>query len=195
MRKMAARIGISKTNVIDTAFGILEETQSIQLVSMTAVAARLGIRVQSLYAHIDGSTGLKRELALRSLEKLAQDLNQAAIGIAGIGAVRAVLKAQFNFALTHPAAFQASIYPPGNDDLIIKAIEEVNYPMHKILKEAGIEDATITHWSRLVLSTIYGYSTLNQNRQLTLPVSTKESIDYIINVLVTDIDDKISTDK
>ena len=79
MRKMAARIGISKTNVIDTAFGILEETQSIQLVSMTAVAARLGIRVQSLYAHIDGSTGLKRELALRSLEKLAQDLNQAAM--------------------------------------------------------------------------------------------------------------------
>jgi len=71
---MAARIGISKTNVIDTAFGILEETQSIQLVSMTAVAARLGIRVQSLYAHIDGSTGLKRELALRSLEKLAQDI-------------------------------------------------------------------------------------------------------------------------
>ena len=74
MRKMAARIGISKTNVIDTAFGILEETQSIQLVSMTAVAKRLGIRVQSLYAHIDGSTGLKRELALRSLEKLAQDI-------------------------------------------------------------------------------------------------------------------------
>ena len=65
--------------------------------------------------------------------------------------------------------------------------------MHKILKEAGIDDATITHWSRLVLSTIYGYSTLNQNKQLTLPVSTKESIDYIINVLVTDIGDKVST--
>tara|TARA_B100001250_G_C19628782_1_gene712793 strand:+ start:154 stop:732 length:579 start_codon:yes stop_codon:yes gene_type:complete len=189
---MAARIGISKSNVVETAFDLLEETQNIQLVSMTAVAARLGIRVQSLYAHIDGTVGLQRELALRSLKKLAQHLNQAAIGVAGIDAIRAVLKAKFDFALEHPAAFKASIYPPGNDAQIKEAIEQVNYPMHKILQDTGVQESMIIHWSRLVLSAIYGYSALHQNGQLTLPVSTKESIDYIITVLVTEIDGKTS---
>ena len=97
---MAARLGISKADVIDTAFELLEETQNVQAVTMTAVAARLGIRVQSLYAHVDGTQGLQREIALRSLQKLAQRLNQAAIGVAGIDAVRSVLKAQFDFALS-----------------------------------------------------------------------------------------------
>ena len=54
---MAARLGISKADVIDTAFELLEETQNVQAVTMTAVAARLGIRVQSLYAHVDGTQG------------------------------------------------------------------------------------------------------------------------------------------
>ena len=96
---MAARLGISKADVVDTAYELLEETQNVQVVTMTAVAARLGIRVQSLYAHVDGTQGLQREIALRSLQKLAQRLNQAAIGVAGIDAVRSVLKAQFDFAL------------------------------------------------------------------------------------------------
>ena len=43
------------------------------------------------------------------LAKLAQRLNQAAIGVAGIDAVH---RPQFDFAPEHPAEFAASIYPP-----------------------------------------------------------------------------------
>ncbi len=64
--------------------------------------------------------------------------------------------------------------------------------MHKILQDTGVQESMIIHWSRLVLSAIYGYSALHQNGQLTLPVSTKESIDYIITVLVTEINGKTS---
>jgi AcrR family transcriptional regulator len=190
---MAARIGISKADVIDTAYELLEETQNVQAVTMTAVAGHLGIRVQSLYAHVDGTKGLQREIALRGLQKLAQCLNQAAIGVSGIDAVRSVLKAQFDFALTHPAEFAASIYPPGTDTQMLEAIEGVNYPMQKILHNAGIDDSVITHWNRLVLSTICGFSSLHQNGQLTLPVSTKDSMDYIINVLISDVEEKLVT--
>ena len=190
---MAARLGISKADVIDTAFELLEETQNVQAVTMTAVAARLGIRVQSLYAHVDGAKGLEREIALRSLQKLAQRLSQAAMGVAGIDAVRSVLHAQFDFALTHPAEFSASIYPPGTDAQILEAIADVNYPMHKILHDAGIDELVIIHWGRLVLSAISGYSALRQNGQLTLPISTKDSMDYIINVLVADMGEKLAT--
>ena len=190
---MAARLGISKADVIDTAYELLEETQNVQAVTMTAVAARLGIRVQSLYAHVDGTQGLQREIALRSLQKLAQRLNQAAIGVAGIDAVRSVLQAQFDFALEHPAEFAASIYPPGTDPQMLEAIHDVNYPMHKILHNAGIDDAVITHWGRLVLSTLSGFSALHHNGKLTLPISTKDSMNYIINVLVCGVEEKLAT--
>ena len=102
-------------------------------------------------------------------------------------------KAKFDFALEHPAAFKASIYPPGNDAQIKEAIEQVNYPMHKILHDAGIDESVTIHWGRLVLSSISGYSALHQNGQLTLPISTKDSVDYIINVLVSDVGEKLAT--
>ena len=65
--------------------------------------------------------------------------------------------------------------------------------MHKILHDAGIDELVIIHWGRLVLSAISGYSALHQNGQLTLPISTKDSMDYIINVLVADMGEKLAT--
>ena len=37
-------------------------------VALRPVAERLGVRVQSLYAHVDGADGLRRALALRGLD-------------------------------------------------------------------------------------------------------------------------------
>ena len=76
---------------------------------------------------------------------------------------------------------------------MLEAIHDVNYPMHTILHNAGIDDAVITHWGRLVLSTLSGFSALHHNGKLTLPISTKDSMNYIINVLVCDVEEKLAT--
>ena len=64
---MAARRGVTADQVGRAALEVLDEVGSVDRVGPVMVAARLGIRSQSLYAHVDGVEGLRRLLALRSL--------------------------------------------------------------------------------------------------------------------------------
>ncbi|HJM27668.1 MAG: WHG domain-containing protein [Acidimicrobiales bacterium] len=185
---MAARVGITKDQVIKAGIQILRETNDPTAVSMSAIASKIGIRVQSMYAHIDGSSALQRELALFSLDVLAARLTEAAIGISGTQAVRAIIQEQLKFAIEQPGMFAASIFPPGSDSEIQKAIQKVNHPMHKVLEQEQIREPQLTHWSRLVLSTIYGFAMLHRDDQLTLPIPPQNSMTYLLDVLVTDIE-------
>jgi AcrR family transcriptional regulator len=181
---MAARIGITKTQVIEAGISILEEKGKIEEVSLSAVAERTGMRTQSLYAHIDGMKGLRRELALYSLEKLAGAVVDAAMGRAGIDAVEAILQAHLSFALNQPGLFTATIHPPGDDLELQTAINSVSYPLDLVLERIGIEQPERTHWTRLFLSVVYGFSSLYKGAKLTLPVPPENSADHLIRVLI-----------
>ena len=185
---MAAAIGISKTQVIDAAEQILTEKGNIADISLSEVADKTGIRVQSLYAHVDGMNGLRREIALRSLDQLAQTVTDAALGRSGLTAVEAILQAQLTFAITRPGSFAATIHPPGDDQELGDAIAAVQRPLDLVLERLGIAGPEKTHWTRLVLSSIYGYSLLSRDQQLTLPVSPESSAQYLVSVLVTQLE-------
>lgn len=190
---MAAPIGISKTQVIDAAEQILTEKGNIADISLSEVADKTGIRVQSLYAHVDGMNGLRREIALRSLDQLAHTVTDAALGRSGLTAVEAILQAQLAFAITRPGSFAATIHPPGDDQELGDAIAAVQRPLDLVLERLGVTGPEKTHWTRLVLSSIYGYSLLSRDQQLTLPVSPESSGQYLVNVLVTQLENLTQT--
>ena len=50
---MAARRGVTSERVAEAALAILDEAGRLEAVRPSAVAKRLGIRSQSLYAHLD----------------------------------------------------------------------------------------------------------------------------------------------
>lgn len=189
---MAARIGISKKQVIDAAEEILTEKGKLEEVSLSQVAHKTGIRVQSLYAHVDGMNGLRREIALRSLAQLANTVTEAAVGRSGITAVEAILQAQLTFALTRPGSFTATIHPPGDDQELLDAIAAVQRPLDLVLERLEVVDPERTHWTRLVLSSIYGFSLLSRDAQLTLPVSPESSGQHLVDVLVSQIEELTS---
>ena len=190
---MAAPIGISKTQVIDAAEQILTEKGNIADISLSEVADKTGIRVQSLYAHVDGMNGLRREIALRSLDQLAHTVTDAALGRSGLIAVEAILQVQLTFAITRPGSFAATIHPPGDDQELGDAIAAVQRPLDLVLERLGVTGPEKTHWTRLVLSSIYGYSLLSRDQQLTLPVSPESSGQYLVNVLVTQLENLTQT--
>ena len=190
---MAAPIGISKTQVIDAAEQILTEKGNIADISLSEVADKTGIRVQSLYAHVDGMNGLRREIALRSLDQLAHTVTDAALGRSGLTAVEAILQAQLTFAITRPGSFAATIHPPGDDQELGDAIAAVQRPLDLVLERLGVTGPEKTHWTRLVLSSIYGYSLLSRDQQLTLPVSPESSGQYLVSVLVTQLENLTQT--
>ena len=60
---MAHRMGLAKASVVEAAAKLIDEEGIAQL-SLGHLAERLGVRTPSLYNHIAGLPGLKRDLSL-----------------------------------------------------------------------------------------------------------------------------------
>src|SRR3954467_11268302 len=99
---MAARVGVARAAVLDAATAVLLDDGRLANVGLRPVADRLGVRIQSLYAHIEGVAELRRCLALRALDDLARALAESAIGRSGSDAVASIVRAYITFALEHP---------------------------------------------------------------------------------------------
>ena len=181
---MAARRGVTGDQVARAALEILDEVGDIDAVGPGMVAGRLGIRSQSLYAHVDGVDGLRRLLALRSLADLADAVTGAAVGRSGADAIDAVVRAHLGFAMTLPGRFSAAIHPPGDDPDLLVAVERVGRPVQTVLEMLGLDADERVHWTRLQLSLVWGFATLWRDGRLTLAPDPESTVDHLVAALV-----------
>ena len=181
---MAARRGVTRKQLADAALAVLDAENRIEAVKLGAVAKRLGIRSQSLYAHVEGVAGLRRLLALWTLEELTQVVMGAAVGRSGRDAVDAILRANLAFAIKHPGRFEASLHPPGNDLELAIAVERAGQPLQSVLTSLGLDAEQRIHWIRLQLSLIVGFTTLVQNGRLTLAPNPLTTVDHVVATLL-----------
>ncbi len=79
---MATQVGLDHDAVVEAAGALVDES-GVEALTLAGLAARLGIRSQSLYAHVDGLDGLLRDLALDSVRQLGDELRSSVIGRSG----------------------------------------------------------------------------------------------------------------
>ena len=180
-------MGISRDQVVDAAVAVLEERGRVEAVTLRPVAERLGVRVQTLYAHVDGVDGLRRALALRGLDALSDALTEAAIGRAGPDAVEAVVRAYLGFAADHPGLWDATLVPPGDDPELVAAMAAVTRPLDLVLASAGFDTTEATHWYRIVFSTVHGFSVLRRDGTLTLDADPDDTVERIIAMFTREL--------
>ena len=185
---MARKVGIDRDQVLAAALEVLDDEGRPESVTLRAVAARIGIRTQSLYAHVDGAAGLRRELALRTLDELATVVTQAAVGRSGREAVEAMVRARLDYAMAQPGRFAAAIYPPGQDAELNAAIDAVSRPLSVVLDLCGIAFEDQVHWNRIAMAAVYGFALMSRDGQLTLPVDQGASADRLVDVLVEQLE-------
>ncbi len=166
--------------VIDAAVSVLADEGRLDAVGLRPVAERLGVRVQSLYAHVDGADGLRRALALRGLDALADRLTTAAIGRAGSDAVAAIVRAYCGFATDEPGLYDATLLSPEGDPELSRAMATVTRPLNLVFESAGLSETESVHWYRIVYSAVHGFSTLRRDGQLTLDADPDETIERMI---------------
>ena len=181
---MAARRGVTADQVGRAALEVLDEIGNVDGVGPVMVAARLGIRSQSLYAHVDGVDGLRRLLALRSLADLGDAVIGAAVGRSGRDAVDSVVRAHLGFAMAWPGRFSAAIHPPGSDPDLLAAVERVGSPLQTVLKIMGLDADARVHWTRLQLSLVWGFATLWRDGRLTLGPTPESTVDHLVDALL-----------
>lgn len=184
---MAAPVGLDRASVIDAAVAVLDAEGRIEGVTLRPVAERLGVRVQSLYAHVDGVEGLRRAVAIRGLTELGDRLAAAAAGRSGGDALAAIVRAHCAFALERPGMFDATIRPPGDDIELRTVMDQVMAPLDAVLDDHGLTGDTHTHWYRVIFSSIYGYATLRSDSRMTLEADPDVSLELLIDVLTTSL--------
>ena len=181
---MAARAGLRRDDVVDEAIAMIDEGTASADVTLGALARRLGIRPQSLYAHVDGSGGLSCAIAAAGLQALAGDVTAAGIGANGVEAVTRIVRAHLAFARARPGLYEAAIHPPGDDPDLLAAIDSVGAPLERVLTTTGMTAEERVHWTRLFLASVYGYVVLRHTGRFSLPFDPDETESQLVEMLI-----------
>jgi len=111
------RAGLDHDSVVAAAAEIAD-AEGLDAVTLTRVAAALGVKPPSLYNHVAGRGGLVRGIALLGLAELAATLREAAVGRSGADGLQAAAQAYRAYVLAHPGRYAAgAIIAPAPDDV------------------------------------------------------------------------------
>ena len=182
---MARKLGLSSADLVDAAAEIAD-AGGLDAVTLASVAARLGVRSPSLYAHVDGLDGLRRQLALRAARAMGGVLRGATEGRAGLDALRALSYAYRGFAQEHPGLYGAAqrAVRPGEDDELYRALAEPVLPAVRALAEAGVPEADRIHLARALRSALHGFVALEGGGGFGRPESVEESFGRLVELLL-----------
>lgn len=181
---MASRPGLDRATVVQAAAG-LADVGGGKEVTLADLAAHLGVRTPSLYNHIAGQEGLRRELALLGTRELAARLSRAAIGKAKDDAILAMAHAYRAFAKERPGLYPATLRAPEPDDEEHRAnAEEILAVLQAVLKAYGLRDAAAVHAIRGLRSILHGFVSLELVGGFGLPIDVDQSFVHLVHMYI-----------
>jgi len=173
--------------VVRAAAGLVD-AEGLEALSLGRLAAQLGVQTPSLYNHVEGLPGLRRELALLSNRLLGDCLGQAAIGKAGAEALMAAAQAYRSHIKDHPGLYAASLRASGTlptIDLELQASEERVVQIGlAVTASFGLRGEDALHAVRGLRSVVHGFATLEVAGGFGLPLDCDESFRRLVNMLI-----------
>jgi AcrR family transcriptional regulator len=179
------KIALDKKTIVMAAAQLANEQGSDQ-VTLALLAKKLNIKPPSLYNHFDGLPGIKRELALFSLEKLYNELEAAALQKSpGVESVLAITEAYLSFARENPGLYEFALSAPDPSD------EKVNHAGERIVRLViskiqlfSLSDEESIHAVRGLRSLMHGFASLEQKGGFGMPLDLDESYRLAVNTFL-----------
>jgi len=184
---VASRKKLDQAGVLDAAARLADE-HGYQNLTLAMLSSDLGIRSQSLYAHVDGLQGLRDGLALRGQAVLADDLRNAAMARTGPDALRSVVSALATFIGAHPGLYEASLRPPEDSPEMAAANAATVAPLMAVLASFGLEGDDLAHHYRVIWSSVHGFVTLRHAGLLSWPADPDDSFELMVATFVDELD-------
>ena len=177
------RAGLSRTSVVAEAARLADEIGWSRL-TLAALAERLGVKLPSLYKHIDSLEGLRRDVAALALGELGTELRTAAVGRAGPDALRAMASAYRRYALTHPGRYMGTLTAPqlGEDEREALA-QSILQTIFAVLEGYGLERDDAVHATRVLRACLHGFVSLEESGGFGMPHDVDASFDYLVRTL------------
>ena len=179
-----ARAGLTHKSVLDDAT-LFVDTEGFEELTLGKLARRLNVKPPSLYNHVNGLEGLRRDLTLRGLQILGQDFQKAAVGKSGKAALLSIARAYRRFAHTHPGLFTATLrHVEGESEDLQAAGKLVLETILAVLKSFGLSGDDALHATRALRSALAGFVLLEQSRGFGLALDVDESFDRLLLLFV-----------
>jgi AcrR family transcriptional regulator len=178
-----ARAGLD-TEAVVAAAATLADTEGLDAVTLARLAAGLGVRAPSLYAHVAGLPDLRRRLAVRGAGELAAALQAASVGRAGGDALAAAAAVYRTYAREHPGTYAA--VQRGSelaDPEAAAAAARVVDVVLAILRGYGLEGDDALHAARIVRAALHGFVSLEADEGFRIPLDLDETFGRLLAVL------------
>jgi AcrR family transcriptional regulator len=176
-----------QAGVIEVAAALADQ-HGLRNLTLAMLAGELGMRSQSLYAHVDGIEGLRDGLALRGQALLADQLRDAVMARTGADALRSVVQALADFANAHPGLYEASLRAPRESPALAAANERTVAPLMAVLASFGLEGDELVHYYRAIWSGVHGFVTLRQAGLLSWPADPDVSFERMVTMFVNELE-------
>jgi AcrR family transcriptional regulator len=176
------RVGLSPGAVVDAAIGLLDSAGP-EGVTLAAVAAATGVATPSLYKHIDSLDSLRRLIAVRSMNDLADRLVAAVLGRSQDDALRALMTAYRAYALAHPNRYAALPQYPVSDPDLSAAGARILEVILAVLRGYGLDGHDAIHAARAVRAAAHGFASLQAVGAFQLAEDLDTSYDRLVGML------------
>ncbi len=177
------RAGLTRAKVVTEAAAVVDETGWDRL-SLAAVAERLGVRLPSLYKHIDSLDGLRADLAILGTGELGQALTAAAIGRSGPDALQAIATAYRGYAHRHPGRYAATVRAPRPENSAhTAATDAVLQTVLAVLAGYQLDGDDAIDAARALRAALHGFASLEASAGFGLPRDVDRSFGRLVTGL------------
>ncbi len=178
------RARLDTAAVVDAA-ALLADTEGLESMTLAQLAAVLGVRSPSLYAHVASLEDLRRRLGGRGAHELAAKLTHAVAGRAGADALRAIAHAYREYAHEHPgsyAAAQRARELQADEDAIVagRAVTDV---VLAVLRGYDLDGDDAVHAARAIRVALHGFVSLEAGEGFAIELSLDETFERLIVIL------------
>ncbi len=178
------RPGLGEAAVIRAAAALVD-AEGVNALTLSRLAARLGVRIPSLYNHVAGLEDVRRGVALLGMRELTAALTRGAVGRAGEDGVVALAEAYRLFAHERPGLYDATLRAPDpTDSLLQEASGELMAVVRAVLTPYGLHGVNETHALRAFRSLVHGFVSLERVRGFGLPVDLDESFHHLVHLFI-----------
>lgn len=173
------RAGLDGAAVVEAAAAIAD-ADGLAAVTLSTVAARLGVKPPSLYSHVGGLPDLRRRLALLAANELSAALAPAVAGLAAGDALRAAGHAYRRWALAHPGRHAALQLTRLQNEPAADRVVEL---MVSVMRGYALEGDSAIHAVRAMRAAIYGFVTLETGGGFGMPLDAGQSFAWLLDLI------------
>lgn len=176
-----ARAGLTRDGVVEAAAEMADEV-GLHRLTLAALAERVGVKQPSLYKHIESLAGLHRSIALLAKRQMGDVLLRAAVGRSGAGAIKAMSHAYREWAVRHPARYEASqiAAAPGDaeDAAVSLAVVQI---IADVLTAYDLEGDDAIDAIRALRATLHGFVALETSGAFALKADVNRSFERLVH--------------